>query len=94
MKRYILVLTAVVAIGFAGSADADNPASTPGAVHSGYQAFGNEPIAKTGSNEVNKGKYIRIVSFDIMAASWTEPEKYAPIPPDVLDRDKANLEGH
>jgi endonuclease/exonuclease/phosphatase family metal-dependent hydrolase len=91
MKRYFLFLAALAAIGFAGSAYAGNSTSTPGAVHSGYQAFGNEPIAKTGSNEVNKSKYIRIVSFNIMAASWTEPEKYAPIPADVVDRNKRIL---
>jgi endonuclease/exonuclease/phosphatase family metal-dependent hydrolase len=87
MKRCILVLAALAAIGFAGSAYADDPTATPVTDHSGYQAFGNDPI----SNGEDKGKYIRIVSFNIMAASWTEAEKYAPIPAEVVDRDKRIL---
>jgi len=82
MKRYILLLAALIAIGFAGAAHADN---------SGYQAFGIDPAAKAGSSVADASKYIRIVSFNIMAASWTQAEKYAPIPADVVDRDKRIL---
>jgi endonuclease/exonuclease/phosphatase family metal-dependent hydrolase len=91
MKPYILLLAALAAIGFAGAVYADNPTSTPATDHSGYQAFGIDPAAKAGSNEVKKSKYIRIVSFNIMAASWTQAEEYAPIPADVVDRDKRIL---
>ena len=44
MKRYILLLAALIAIGFAGAAHADN---------SGCQAFGIDPAAKAGSSEAD-----------------------------------------
>ena len=88
MKRYILALAAFAAIGLAASAYADNPTSPPAAGRAGYQAFGHEPA---GSSETDKSKYIRIVSFNIMADSWTQPEKYAPIPADVVDRNNRIL---
>lgn len=80
MKKYIFALAALAALFFPGYAFAD---TSTGADPGSYQAFGNDPQT---ANDY-KDNYIRIVSFNIMAASWTEPEKYAPIPADVVDRD-------
>ena len=52
-----------------------------------YQAFGNAPLAGRLDDPSWGNKYLRFVSFNIMAASWSEPKTYLPIPPKIVNRD-------